>query len=60
MRNYPGIHCIIVKFAAALASKRPGALSKPHAEVQEVANRALDDGGRPLPQPILRRHLILP
>ena len=60
MRNYPGIHCIIVEFAAALASKRSGALSEPHSEVQEVANRALDGGGRPHPQPILRLHPILP
>jgi hypothetical protein len=44
----PGFLCIIVEFAAALASKRPGALSEPHAEVHEVANRALDGGGRPL------------
>jgi hypothetical protein len=56
----PRLLCIIVEFAAALDSKRPGALFEPHAEVQEVANRALDGGGRPLPQPILRRHPILP
>lgn len=35
----------MAEFTAALASKRPGALSKPHAEVQEVANYALDGGG---------------
>ena len=45
MRNYPDIHCIIVEFAAALASKHLDALFEPHAEVQEVANRALDGNG---------------
>jgi hypothetical protein len=50
-RNWWSTDRPFVEFAAALASKRPCARSEPHAEVQEVANRALDGGGRPLPNP---------